>query len=142
MKIANAIISVVLLAGLAALISPGPRDREPPAYHAPQQQHMRNIAKALVAFEHENNRQVKDFSELESYIDLKGMDIGVSRDDFHFTTPNGVSRSWILYPVLGSTQYLVASPPYDWHGEIRRLAHRFTESVEENVILKEPRNET
>ncbi len=141
MKAANAIIPLVLLAGLAALILPGARDRGPPAYHAPQQQHMRNIAKALVVFEHENSRKVKDLSELESYIDANGAAIGVSRGDLRFTTPSGIKRSWILYPVLGGTQYLVASPPYDWHGEIRRLAHRLTENSEENIILKESRNE-
>jgi hypothetical protein len=142
MKTTAIIIPLLLLAGLAAVIVPGSRDRGPPAYHMPQQQHMWSVSKALLIFEHENGRRVRDYAELQSYVNLRGIEVGVTKENLVFTTPTGVKRNWRLYPVIDGTEYLLASPIFDWHGETQRLAYRLTGNGGETILLGNSKNET
>lgn len=136
MKVASVIVMVAILTGLALCILPAPRDRPPPAYHQPQKAKLRNTGKALVVFQDVQKRKVANYDELRQLVHSGGRDYGIVDSDLVFTSPDGATHSWILYPVIDGIEYLVASPVYDWHGEWRQLTYRLVADREESEIIR------
>jgi hypothetical protein len=136
MKTASVLIPLAILIGVALWIIPGPRDHSPPSYHGPERAKLRNVGKALIVFEESNGRRVTSYEELSDFVRRSGRDYGIRGPDLTFTSPAGAAFSWVLYPTINGVDYLVASPPYEWHGESRRLVYRLIGNQEESEIIK------
>ncbi len=135
MKITSVLITLAILAGVALLIIPCPRDHSPPSFHGPEQAKLRNTGKVLIVFEDIYGRRVTSYEELRDFVRQKGRDHGIRESDLIFTSPAGATFAWDLYPKIKEVDYLVASPTYDWHGESRRLVYRLVENKEESEII-------